>query len=94
MKFGPNGLETWPCEHFFSNGILTGNKLLRQFKQVVHNCEYIESQVYGCVLDAGGNNARFVSMLHDLKRLTSSVWLDDESCYIDNWKDKSRWIYF
>ena len=68
--------------------------LLRQFKQVVQNCEYIGSEVYGLVLDAGGKNARFVSMLHDLKKLPSSVWLDDDTCYINNRINKSRRVYF
>ena len=54
----------------------------------------IEAEVYSLVLDAGGNNAWFASMLHDLEKLPSFVWLDDESCYIDNWKDSSRRIYF
>ena len=73
---------------------MSGNTLLRQFKQVVQNCEYIGSEVYGLVLDAGGKNARFVSMLHDLKKLPSSVWLDDDTCYIDNWINKSQRVYF
>ena len=57
VKFGAKGLETWACEHFYNDGVLSGNTLLRQFKQVVRNCERIHSQVYGLVLDAGGNNS-------------------------------------
>ena len=42
VKFGPKGQETWPCEHFFNNGVLTGNTLTHQFNQVVQNCERIK----------------------------------------------------
>ena len=45
-------------------------------------------------LDAGGDNARFVSMVSELKRLGTNIWIDDEQCYAKNVKDPSRRIYF
>ena len=46
---------------------------MHQFKQVVKNCERIQSKVYGLALDVGGNNVRFGSMLQDLKRVRNMV---------------------
>ena len=94
VAFGTDGNETWACEHFFNNGSLTGETLARQYNQVVRNCESISSEVYGVCLDAGGNNARFVSMVSELKRLGTNIWIDDEQCYAKNVKDPSRRIYF
>ena len=65
VAFGIKGLETWPCEHFFNDGSLSGNTMTNEFMQVVRNYEWIESEVYGLVLDAGGNNSRFINMLQD-----------------------------
>ena len=81
VAFGTDGNETWACEHFFNNGLLTGKMLARQYGQVVRNCESISSEVYGVCLDAGGNNARFFSMVSKLKRLGTKIWIDDEQCY-------------
>ena len=86
VSFGPNGLETWFCEHFFNDGFLTGRTLARQYNQVLRSCEAIKSEVYGVVLDAGGNNSRFVrqEMLDELKVMNHEPWISEVHCVATN----------
>ena len=85
VSFGPAGLETWFCEHFFNDGFLTGKTLARQYNQVLRSCEAIESEVYGLVMDAGGNNSRFVrDILDELKIMEHNPWLGEEHCVTTN----------
>ena len=86
--------ERWNCEFFFNDGSLTGATLLRQFTQVLLSCEAIGSRVYGLVLDAGGNNAKFISILRDSKKVPDCSWLSEDLCYIHNPYDTSRRVYF
>ena len=91
VSFGTNGLETWFCEHFFNDGFLTGATLARQYNQVLRSCEAIESEVYGLVMDAGGNNSRFVrDILDKLKIMKHDPWLGEEHCVATNVAAESK----
>jgi len=86
--------EGWNCGFFYNDGSLTGGTLLRQFDHVTVCCESIGSKVYGLVLDAGGNNAKFTSRLRDDKKLDDeATWIDEELCYTPNPVDPTRRIY-
>jgi hypothetical protein len=87
--------EGWMCGFFFNDGSLTGDTILRQFDYVTLCCESIGAFVYGLVMDAGGNNAKFASRLHDdLKYSEEAEWIDEEFCYTKNIWDPNRRIYF
>ena len=73
-----DGTEGWMCGFFFNDGSLTGDTLLRQFDYVTLCCESIGSKVYGLVLDAGGNNAKFTRRLRN----------DPMNCF---WRPCRRW---
>ena len=95
ITFGVDGYESWVAEFFFNNGSLTGDTIFNQFLGVVLKCEAIGCQVLGCVMDAGGSNARFVECyqrhLKPMPRVAS--WLDDDEFYIKNPHDPSRRLY-
>ena len=85
--------EGWMCGFFFNDGSLTGDTLLRQFDHVTLCCESIGSHVYGLVLDAGGNNAKFARRLHNDVTFADEVsWIDEEFCYTRNIYDPTRRI--
>lgn len=87
--------EAWNCSYYFNDGSLTGETLFRQFKSVLLSCEMIDSRVYGVCMDAGGNNARLLTILRGGKTLTEvkAYWIDDNLCYITNPVDDTRRIY-
>ena len=67
LTFGTKKFQSWKGKFFFNNGSLTGKTLLNQFINIILSCKAIVSQVLGLVLDAGGNNSNFISMLRDTK---------------------------
>jgi len=90
-----DGTEGWMCGFFFNDGSLTGDTLLNQFDYVTLCCESIGSKVYGLVLDAGGNNAKFTRRLrNDVTFADEATWIDDDLCHTKNIFDPSRRIYF
>ena len=78
---------------FFNSGSLTGNELLRQFNHVVLACEMSNMQVHGFVSDAGGNNARLMTMLRDDNKIDDSAWAPDDCVRCKNPVDPTRYIY-
>ena len=87
--------EGWMCGFFYNDGSLTGDTLLNQFDNVTLCCESIGSKVYGLVLDAGGNNAKFTRRLrNDSNFANDATWIDEELCYTKNIFDPDRRIYF
>ena len=51
--------------------------------------------MYGLVLDAGGNNSKFVNgMLDQLRTLDHNPWVGDEQCVATNVVDTSRQVHF
>ena len=50
--------------------------------------------VYGLVMDAGGNNAKFASRLRNGKTFSDeATWIEQEMCYTKNIFDPERRIY-
>ena len=83
--------EGWMCSFFYNDGSLTGDTLFRQFDHVTLRCESIGSMVYGLVMDAGGNNAKFASRLRNGKTFSDeATWIEEEMCYTKNIFDPER----
>ena len=80
---------------WFNDGTLSGDTLFNQFMNVVLSLESIGCAVLGVVQDAGGSNASFVMRLRKGKSISSKdLWLDEKDCYVINFYDTSRRIYF
>ena len=73
ISIGIDKCEGWMCGFFFNDGSLTGDTLLRRFDYVTLCCESIGAHVYGLVMDAGGNNAKFASRLRDNKSFSDET---------------------
>ena len=55
--------KTFNCEYFYNAGSLNGEEILRQFLHVVRCLEFfVGAMIFGVVMDAGGSNARFMSL--------------------------------
>jgi len=94
IGFSTDKVKGWNCGFFFNDGSLTSETLMNQFQHVTLCCEAIGSKVYGLVMDAGGNNAKFASRLRDEKRFDdTTTWIDEDLCYVKNFDDPSRRIY-
>lgn len=86
--------HTYNCEFWFNNGKLSGDALLEQFTRVVMNCETIGSRVLGMVCDAGGNNARLMSLLRKSgAKFPTEAWVEEDAVRTVNPYDKYRHIY-
>ena len=78
---------------FFNSGSLKGNELMRQFNHIVLSCEMANLQVHGFCCDAGGNNARLLSLLRDDNKVGDSGWAPDNCIRCKNPVDATRYIY-
>ena len=78
-------------DFFYNDGSLTCDTLHRQFDHVTLCCESIGLMVYGLVMDAGGNNAKFASRLRNGKTfLDEATWIKEEMYYTKNIFDPER----
>jgi hypothetical protein len=85
--------RSFNCEFWFNSGSLDGDALLEQFIQVVLRCELAGSRVLGLVSDAGGNNARLMTILRGNKPIPEGSWLPLDSIRTANPYNPNRCIY-
>ena len=78
---------------FFNSGSLSGSELLSQFNHVVLACEMANMQVHGFVSDAGGNNARLMTLLRENNDVGDDAWAPDNCIRCKNPVDSTRFIY-
>ena len=72
--------EVRNLEFYFNEGNTTGNEMLRQFLHVVMCLSMIDIHVAGVLLDAAGNNRRFVRCLLNGENKVVDGWIVRCSC--------------
>ena len=72
--------EVRNLEFFFDKGNTTGNDTLRQFMHVVMCLTLIDIHVTGILLDAAGNNRRFVRYLLGGATKVAGSWIESHFC--------------
>ena len=93
-RYRSNSGSSMNIQFFFNGGSLDGDTLLEQFNQVVIHCEMIGARVVGFVCDAGGGNARLMSLLRGKLKIPDEVgWLPENIIRTPNPYAPDRYIY-